>query len=117
MFSMVAAKHFRGSLLQRAMRPLLSLVPHGEKNYLSLDIGSSSVKMIEVRGIGSGMRILNVGMAPLPLNAVQGNVIQDAESVTEVIGSLLQEHNVKATEVITAVPGPAAQARWCGRSV
>jgi type IV pilus assembly protein PilM len=104
---MTTAKHLQGSLWQRAMGPLLSLMPRGEKNYLSLDIGSSSVKMLEVRGTGSGMRILNVGIASLPLNAVQGNVIQDVESVTQVIRSLLQQHNIKTTAVITAVPGPA----------
>jgi type IV pilus assembly protein PilM len=103
----MAAKHSERSLLRRAMGPLLSLVPRREKNYLSLDIGSSSIKMIEVRGTGSSMCILNVGIAPLPLNTVQGNVIQNIESVTQVIRSLLQQHKIKATSVVTAVPGPA----------
>jgi type IV pilus assembly protein PilM len=104
---MARAKYTRGSLLQKVRSPLFSLLPGGEKNYLSIDIGSSSVKMLEVRGASSGMRILNAGIAPLPANAVQGNVIHDTTAVTDAIRSLLDEQKIKATAVITAVPGPA----------
>ena len=85
-----------------------SLFPRwGEKSYLSLDIGSSSVKLLEVRGDGSAMRILHADIASLPTNAVQSNMVQDSESVTRAIRGLLEEHKIKATEVVTAVPGPA----------
>src|SRR2546422_5485525 len=79
----------------------------GEKSYLSLDIGSSSVKLLEVRGDGNALRILHADIAPLPADAVQSNMVQDSESVTQAIRMLLEEHKIKATEVITAVPGPA----------
>lgn len=104
---MAAAKYTRGNVLRRTMSPFLSLLPVGEKNYLSLDIGSSSIKMLEVRGTGNGMRVLNVGLAPLPSNAIQGNTVQDAATVTGAIRSLLEQHKVKATDAITVVPGPA----------
>jgi type IV pilus assembly protein PilM len=104
---MEASIHTQSGLLNRAFSPLLSFLPRGEKNYLSLDIGSSSVKMLEVRGSGGAMRILNAGIVPLPTNAVQGNVVQDTGSVTRAIRSLIEGHKVKATEVIAAVPGPA----------
>lgn len=96
-----------GHALRKVFNPLLTLFPGGEKNYLSLDIGSSSVKMLEVRGNGSAMRILNAGIAPLPFNAIQGNVVQDVASVTQAIRTLLDAQRIKATEVIAAVPGPA----------
>jgi type IV pilus assembly protein PilM len=104
---MVAAKHTRGSLLRRTLRPVLSLLPFGKQNYLSLDIGSSSVKMLEVRGTGNEMRILNAGLASLPSNAIQGNIVQDTVAVTSAIRSLLDQHKVKGTDVVTVVPGPA----------
>jgi type IV pilus assembly protein PilM len=78
-----------------------------ESNYLSLDIGSSSVKALEVRGGESGLNILNAAVAPLPPTAIQGNMIQDPHEVAEVIRLLLESNKVKTKEVITAVPGPA----------
>lgn len=89
----------------------LGLLPYSfsrrEKNYLSLDIGSSSVKMLEVRGSGTAINVLNASITQLPANAVQGNVVQDSESVTRVIQTFKEKHHIKATEVIASVPGPA----------
>src|SRR3989442_3258076 len=99
--------HSGGRFLSKVLSPLFSFLPRGDKNYLSLDIGSSSIKMLEVRGSGSAMRILNAGIAPLPPNAVQGNVVQDSGSVTQAIRALLERQRVKTTEVVAAVPGPA----------
>ncbi|TMA58272.1 MAG: type IV pilus assembly protein PilM [Deltaproteobacteria bacterium] len=99
--------HSGGRFLSKGLSPLFSFLPRGDKNYLSLDIGSSSIKMLEVRGSGSAMRILNAGIAPLPPNAVQGNVVQDSGSVSQAIRALLERQGVKTTEVVAAVPGPA----------
>ncbi len=45
----------------RLANPLTSLIPlEVEKGYLSLDIGSSSIKMVEIRGQGSRLKIANV---------------------------------------------------------
>jgi len=86
---------------------MLSFLPGGEKSYLSLDIGSSSVKMLEVRGGQNALRVVNAGVAQLPANAIQGNVVQDTESVARAIRDLIAVHKVRASEVIAAIPGPA----------
>jgi type IV pilus assembly protein PilM len=95
------------NLLRKALSPLLSFLPGAEKGYLSLDIGSSSVKMLEVRGGSDALKIVNAGIAQLPANAIQGNVIQDTDSVTRAIRTLTAAQKVKASEVIAAIPGPA----------
>lgn len=94
-------------LLRKAMSPVLSFLPGAEKSYLSLDIGSSSVKMLEVRGGHDALKVVNVGLAQLPANAIQSNVVQDAASVAHTIRNLLTSRKVTTTEVIAAVPGPA----------
>ncbi len=96
-----------GNVLKKVLSPVVSLIPSAEKGYLSLDIGSSSVKMLEVRDSGEALKIVNAGIAPLPTNAIQGNVVQDLESVTQAIRSLMSAQKVKTSEVIAAVPGPA----------
>ena len=46
--------------LERLASPLTALIPFElDKGYLSLDIGSSSIKMIEVRGQRLRLKITN----------------------------------------------------------
>ena len=96
-----------GNLIRKTFSPLLSFLPSAEKSYLSLDIGSSSVKMLEVRDSSDAIRIMNAGIASLPTNAIQGNVVQDFDSVTQAIRSLIDAQKIKTSTVIAAVPGPA----------
>src|SRR5262245_24333480 len=105
---MAASTKLGGKFRQRSSFPFPSLFSRwGEKSYLSLDIGSSSVKLLQVQGEGNAMRILHADIAPLPANAVQNNLVQDSEAVAYAIRMLLDEHKIKTTEVITAVPSPA----------
>ncbi|HXG17639.1 MAG TPA: type IV pilus assembly protein PilM [Methylomirabilota bacterium] len=96
-----------GNLIKKAISPLFSVLPGAEKSYLSLDIGSSSVKMLEVRGSDEALTIVNAGIAQLPANAIQGNVVQDTESVARTIRTLVAAQKIRASKVIAAVPGPA----------
>jgi type IV pilus assembly protein PilM len=95
------------NIIRKAVSPLLSFLPGAEKSYLSLDIGSSSVKMLEVRGGNEALSIVNAGIAQLPANAIQGNVVHDTDSVARTIRALMAAQKIKTSEVIAAVPGPA----------
>lgn len=75
--------------------------------FVALDIGSSSIKMVEAAVEKSGYRVLNMGVLPLPANAIQNNMVVDPTSVIETIRRLIRENGVKATKVISAVPGRA----------
>ena len=75
--------------------------------YVALDIGSSSIKMVEAGVDKTSYRVLNLGILPLPENAIQNNMIVDAQPVVDVIRRLIQENGVKAKQVISAVPGRA----------
>lgn len=78
-----------------------------EEGFVALDIGSSSIKMVEAVGEKSGYRVVNVGVLPLPSMAVQNNMVVDKDVVVKTIQSLIQGNGVKATRVISAVPGRA----------
>ncbi len=75
--------------------------------YVALDIGSSSIKLVEAAVDKSGYRALKLGILPLPENAIQNNMVVDSKSVAEVIRQLIQEQGVSAKKVISAVPGRA----------
>ncbi len=84
---------------------LPSLSPNG--GFVALDIGSSSVKLVETAIEKTGYRLLNLGVAPLPPKAIQNNMVVDSSVVVAAIETLIQEHRVKSTNVISAVPGRA----------
>lgn len=75
--------------------------------HVALDIGSSSIKMVEATPDKNGYRVLNLGIAPLPESAIQNNMVVDAGPVVDAIRRLIQERGVKSKQVISAVPGRA----------
>jgi len=76
-----------------------------KESFVAFDIGSSSVKMVEAALDRNGWRLLNVGVQPLPSGAVQNNMIVETKIVSDAVRKLVDEHKVKATKVISAVPG------------
>ncbi len=89
-------------------RSLGDLLPKGRGgSFLAIDIGSSCVKLVETDGNAGNIRIVAAGIAPLPPTAVQNNLIQDPAVVASTIRDLVRQTGARATEVITAVPGPA----------
>jgi len=79
----------------------------GHDGYVALDIGSSSVKMVEAALDKSGCRILSLGILPLPVNAIQNNMVVEARPVAETIRKLLDGNGIKSKQVISSVPGRA----------
>jgi type IV pilus assembly protein PilM len=75
--------------------------------FVALDIGSSSIKMVESAIDRGGYRVLSLGVLPLPVNAIQNNMVVDVKRVAEIIRQLVQENRVKSTQVVSAVPGRA----------
>jgi type IV pilus assembly protein PilM len=75
--------------------------------YVALDIGSSSIKMVETTIEKSGYRVLNMAILPLPEYAIQNNMVVDSKPVVESIRKLIHENGVKSKQVISAVPGRA----------
>lgn len=78
-----------------------------EAGFIALDIGSSSIKMVEAAGEKTGYRLASVGMLPLPPTAVQNNMVAEKDVVVKTIQSLIHANGIKATQVISAVPGRA----------
>jgi len=78
-----------------------------EEGFVALDIGSSSIKMVEAVVEKNGYRLASAGILPLPATAIQNNMVTDKDVVVRTIQNLIQTNGVKATRVISAVPGRA----------
>lgn len=77
------------------------------KNLLGLDIGSSAIKMVELKdlGKGKGYKLESFGLEPLPAEAIVGGTIMDTGAVIAAIQKLVQEGGVKNLNAASSVDG------------
>jgi type IV pilus assembly protein PilM len=78
-----------------------------EDSYVAVDIGSSSIKVLEVRTAAHQLEVLNWGSVATPASAIQSNMVVDPARVAEAVQALVESRGVRARKAITAVPGPA----------
>ena len=77
------------------------------KDIVGVDIGSSAVKLVQLRELKGGYQLLNVGILPLPAEAIVDNTLMDSSSVGETVRSLLVSLQVKAKEAVCSISGNA----------
>jgi len=77
----------------------------GKKNLVGLDIGSSSVKAVELNKRGSGLELINLGYENLQLDTIVDGQIMELNNVSNVISSIFSEHQIRTTRVAAGVSG------------
>jgi type IV pilus assembly protein PilM len=77
------------------------------KNLVGLDIGSSSVKVVELKdlGKGKGYHLLNASLEPLSPEAIVDGAIMDSGLVVEAVQRCFGSRNIKATDCAIALSG------------
>lgn len=75
------------------------------KEIVGIDIGSSSVKLIQLREVKGAYHLVNAGMALLPPEAIVDNAVMDSSAVVQIIRDLVQSHKVKTRNVATSISG------------
>ncbi|MCI0626554.1 MAG: pilus assembly protein PilM [Acidobacteria bacterium] len=75
------------------------------KPVVGLDIGSSSIKAVELRGSKQGYELVSFGAEPLAQDTVVDGAIMDAPLVAAGIGSIFDQQKVRTKNVATSVSG------------
>ncbi len=75
------------------------------KSLVGLDIGSSSVKAVELKKAKGGYELVSFGLEPLAQDTVVDGAIMDAPSVAEKIVSIFDNQKIKSKDVATSVSG------------
>ena len=81
-----------------------------KKGLIGLDIGSSAVKAVELKAGGKGsdeFQLVNIGLEPLPPEAIVDGAIMDSGAVIDAIQRLFQAQKIKTSDVATGVSGNA----------
>jgi type IV pilus assembly protein PilM len=79
-----------------------------KQSLVGLDIGSHSVKVVEIEvQPGGGHRLVNYGISEPLFEAIVDGEIMDRQLVTDAIANLLETRGVKTRSVVAAVSGRA----------
>ena len=81
-----------------------------KKGLVGVDIGSSAVKAVELKVGGKGgdeYQLVNIGLEPLPPEAIVDGAIMDSGAVIDAVQNLFQDNRIKTAEVSTGVSGNA----------
>ncbi len=70
-----------------------------------LDIGSSAVKVVQLKEEGSARQLAAVGIAPLPPEAITDGTIKDPPAVVKAIKTAVEKAGVRASNATIGVSG------------
>src|SRR6202023_1508600 len=77
----------------------------GSKTMVGLDVGSSSIKAVELRKTRAGIEVAHLGLEPLASDIVVDSMIVDSGTVSSAMSKLFNENEIKTKAVATAVSG------------
>lgn len=75
------------------------------KTTIGLDIGSSSIKVVQLERRGESTRLLKYGVVDLVPEAIVEGEIMDRQLVVEAIQNLLEKCEIKERRVVTGIAG------------
>ncbi len=78
-----------------------------DEPYLSVDIGSHTIKVVEVGGAVGRLRVIGAASLPTPTAAIQNNMVGEVNGVAEVIRAVVDSYGMRAKKAIAVIPGPA----------
>ena len=76
-----------------------------KKEIVGIDIGSSSVKVVQLKDHKGSFQMLNVGIFPLPPEAIVDNTLMDSSSIAAAIKNLVASLGIKTKDVACSISG------------
>lgn len=84
---------------------LSDLFKMGESTCVGLSIGSSSIKLVELKKQGKDWRLLHFGVVQLPENSIANQEIMNAVAVSDSLKALIAQIKLKSKKVCSSVTG------------
>jgi type IV pilus assembly protein PilM len=78
---------------------------NGKRNLVGLDIGSSSIKAVELQKKGNSYQLVHLGFENLLPDTVVDGQIMELNNVSNVITSIFNEHQIRTTRIAAGVSG------------
>ena len=81
------------------------MLKRGNKSMVGVDIGSSSVKAVELQGKNGNFELVSLGYEGLQPDSIVDGQIMELNSVSNAISNIFNEHKIKTTRVAAGVNG------------
>ncbi|HPX61589.1 MAG TPA: type IV pilus assembly protein PilM [Deltaproteobacteria bacterium] len=75
------------------------------KEVVGVDIGSSSLKLVQLKEAKGGYELVRVGVVPLPPEAIVDNTLMDSSQIVNAVKNLYSSQAVKVKDVACAISG------------
>ena len=75
------------------------------KNVIGLDIGTNSIKLLEIEESKGGLRLKNFGISSLPKDSIVNGSILNHDAIVNTIQQLTSNLKVKAKNVVASISG------------
>ena len=72
---------------------------------VALDIGSTFIKLVQLKGSEKNYQLVKFGMIPLPPEVIVEGAVMDAGRVVEAIRELVAQQKVSTKSVVISVSG------------
>ncbi len=76
-----------------------------KKELVGIDIGSTSIKLVQLRETKGHYELVKVGMANLPTEAIVDNTLMDISAIAEGVRGLIRTVNVTAQQAACSIAG------------
>jgi len=76
-----------------------------KRDVIGLDIGCSSIKLVELREDKKGYKLQNLAISPLPSEAIVDGALMDSVTIIDAIRDVIANSKTKARDVVTSVSG------------
>jgi type IV pilus assembly protein PilM len=77
----------------------------GKQNLVGVDIGSSSVKAVELQGKPGNLQLVSLGYENLQADSIVDGQIMELNDVSGVISNIFREHQIKTDRIAAGVSG------------
>jgi type IV pilus assembly protein PilM len=74
-------------------------------NLVGVDIGSSSIKVCQLKESRKGLELIRLGFAPLPSQTIVDGHVMNSGAVVETLSRLFQDRKIKQRDVAMSVSG------------
>ena len=79
-----------------------------DQRVVGLDIGSTLIKLVEMRGGKDGIQLANLAICPTPPEAISNGVVIEPQTLGTTIREMLAEQRIKTRTVISSVSGQSS---------
>ena len=75
------------------------------KNCIGLDIGSSAIKVVQLKTTKRGTQLVNFGYEPVPPQSIVDGSVMNSSAVADAISSLMSQLKIRSKDVGVAIAG------------